>query len=75
MKRSLICMGIGAGLMYLFDPDMGEVRRGMLQERFQELMPQTNDALSSKVGEVAEHADDLTERVDSMAAEAVHSLD
>lgn len=75
MKRSLICMGIGAGLMYLFDPDMGEVRRGMLQDRFQELMPQTNEALASKVGEVAEHAGEITERVDSMAAEKVESLD
>lgn len=75
MKRSLIYMGIGAGLMYLFDPDMGEVRRGMLCDRFQELMPQTNEALASKMGEMAEQADDLTETIDSMAAEKVQPMD
>lgn len=75
MKRSLIYMGIGAGLMYLFDPDMGEVRRGMLCDRFQELMPQTNEALASKMGEMAEQADDLTETIDSLAAEKVQPMD
>ena len=75
MKRSLVCMGIGAGLMYLLDPELGEVRRSMLRDRFQELLPQTNDALMSKAEEVAERASKLTEKADSMAAETVESLD
>lgn len=74
MKKSLICMGIGAGLMYLLDPELGPVRRSLLKDRFQELLPQTNDALMSKAGEVVERAGEITERADSMAAEAVQSV-
>lgn len=75
MKRSLICMGIGAGLMYLFDPDMGEVRRGLLCDRFREMMPQTNEALASKADEVADFAGEIVEKADTMTAEKVQSFE
>jgi hypothetical protein len=33
MKKTLFCMGVGAGLMYLLDPELGEVRRSLLRDR------------------------------------------
>ena len=74
MKRSLALMGIGAGLMYLLDPELGPVRRSMLRDRFQELLPQTNDALAHKASEVAERAGEITERADTLAADTIQSL-
>jgi len=74
MKRSLICMGIGAGLMYLFDPEMGEVRRSMLADKFQGAMPQTNEAIVTKAEAVAAKASELGEKADSAAAEKIESL-
>ena len=74
MKRSLICMGIGAGLMYLFDPELGEVRRSMLQDKFQGTMPQTNEAIASKAEAVVAKANDLAAAADSAAAETIESL-
>lgn len=73
MKRSLALIGIGAGLMYLFDPEMGEVRRGMLRDRLQELLPETGEALHEKVDAVAAKAADLTHQADAMAADKIQA--
>jgi hypothetical protein len=73
MKRSLALMGIGAGLMYLFDPEMGEVRRGMLKDRLQEMLPQTGEVLHEKVDAVASKAADLTQHADAIAADKINS--
>jgi len=74
MKRTLISMGIGAALMYLFDPEMGEVRRSMLADKFQGAMPQTQEALASKVEAVSAKASEFTEKADSAAAEKIDAL-
>jgi len=74
MKRSLICMGIGAGLMYLFDPELGPVRRSMLKDKFQGAMPQTNEAIITKAEAVAAKAGELSAVADSVAAEKIESL-
>ena len=74
MKRTLISMGIGAGLMYLFDPELGEVRRSMLADKFQGALPQTQEALASKVEAVSAKASELTEIADNAAAEKIDLL-
>ncbi len=74
MKKTIICMGIGAGLMYLFDPELGAVRRSLLKDRFQGVMPQTGDALSSKADAVVAKASELTEKADTAAADTIQSL-
>ena len=74
MKKGLFLMGIGAGLMYLLDPEKGGTRRAQLRDCFESFMPQTKDALSSKVEEVAAKAHEITEKVDSVAAEKVENL-
>jgi hypothetical protein len=74
MKRSLILMGIGAGLMYLFDPELGAVRRDLLKDRLQELLPETGEALHEKVDAVAAKASEITHKADAVAAEKIHSV-
>ena len=44
MKKTLFLVGIGASLMYFLDPELGEIRRGMLREKFEGVMPETKDA-------------------------------
>lgn len=74
MKKTIICLGVGAGLMYLFDPEMGEVRRGLLKDKMQGVMPQTKDALSSQTDAVVSKASTLSETADSKAAETIKSV-
>ncbi len=74
MKKSIVLMGIGASLMYFLDPEMGEVRRGMLRDKFEGLMPETKDALASKADEVAAKVSEITEKADHKAAETIHTL-
>ncbi len=74
MKKTLCLMGIGATLMYFLDPELGEIRRGLLRDKFEGLMPETKDALASKADEVAAKASELTEKVDHKAAETIQTL-
>ncbi len=43
-------LGLGAGLMYLFDPDRGNKRRAMLRDKCAHTMRQAGDAVSSVGG-------------------------
>jgi methyl-accepting chemotaxis protein len=77
MKRTLLSIGIGAGLMYLFDPELGEIRRSMLRDRLSGLsgrMPKTSEAIHDKAEALAAQADDLTTRVDEAAAEVITNV-
>ena len=71
MKRTLATIGLGAGLMYLLDPEHGEERRAQLREKFQGLLPKTSGAVSEKVEAIGMKAIDLTSRADDKAAEAI----
>ena len=74
MKKTLISIGIGAGLMYLFDPEVGEVRRSLLKDKMQGVMPQTKEALEHKAEVVAAKATEVAAKADSVAAEKIESL-
>jgi methyl-accepting chemotaxis protein len=77
MKRTLLSVGIGAGLMYLFDPELGEVRRSILRDKLSGLsgrMPKTSEAIHDKAEALAAQADDLTTRVDEAAAEVITNV-
>ena len=71
MKRTLFTIGLGAGLMYLLDPEHGEERRAQLRDKFQGFLPRTSGAVSDKVEAIGMKAIDLTARVDDKAAEAI----
>jgi hypothetical protein len=67
MKKTLVLMGLGAGFMYLLDPEQGERRRAQLREQLAGVLPKTSGAIQSK-------ADNLTTKVDSLAAETISTV-
>lgn len=71
MKRTLFTLGLGASLMYFFDPQEGPLRRELLREKFESLLPKTNEALHEKADEISAKAHSLTEKADEAAAEAI----
>ncbi len=58
-------MGLGAGIMYVLDPDRGNRRRGMAQQRFVRLVHVSSDALDKALR-------DLQNRVEGLVCEATH---
>jgi hypothetical protein len=76
MKKAIVCMGIGAGLMYFCDPELGWVRRGLLMDRLKGTLPQTSEAVFAKAGEIAEKADNVTaETIESLGSQALSSAE
>ncbi len=71
MKKTLLTLGIGAGLMYLFDPELGEVRRSMLQDKLSGRMPNTVDAVHAKAEEVHAKVSEVATKADAAAADAI----
>lgn len=55
--------GLGVGLMYFFDPDLGNRRRALLRDQMVHLMHQVNRGAEASL-------DDLSHRVEGVAAEA-----
>ncbi|WP_169977873.1 SRPBCC family protein [Tautonia rosea] len=49
MMRALSLLGLGAGLMYYFDPDRGRRRRALVRDQFEHQLHQL-DTLSQKAG-------------------------
>ena len=74
MKKTLLTMGIGAGLMYLFDPKHGGDRRANLLDKIQGTLPKTAEAVTSKVNALGSKATDLKAHADDIAAEAVATI-
>jgi len=78
MKKALFSLTVGAGLMYLFDPEHGSQRRKQLLDKIQGTMPKTAEAVNHKVNALGTKASDLTAdltaRADDIAAEAVTTL-
>ena len=48
--------GIGAALMYLFDPDRGGRRRALIRDKAVKLNRQTRDALEGKAKDLSNRA-------------------
>lgn len=71
MKKTLISIAIGAGLMYLFDPELGEIRRSMLQDKLSGRMPNTVDAVHAKAEEVHAKVSEVAHKADEAAADAI----
>ena len=74
MKKTLLTIGIGAGLMYLFDPKHGSERRAQLLDKIQGTLPKTAEAVTSKVSALGSKATDLTAHADDIAADAVSTI-
>ncbi len=74
MKRTLFTIGLGASLMYFFDPKEGPARRDQLRDKFESLLPQTKEALHEKADEISAKAHELTNKADEAAADAIASV-
>jgi hypothetical protein len=74
MKKGIVLMGVGAGLMYLFDPEQGEARRAQLAEKFTGLLPQTKEAIDAKAEAITTQASTLAEKADAMASEKISAI-
>jgi hypothetical protein len=74
MKKTLICAGLGAAAMYFLDPELGAVRRSIFMDKFGGALPKTKDALESKAEAVVAKASEVTEKVDSAAADKIEHL-
>lgn len=74
MKKTLLSIGIGAGIMYLFDPELGEVRRSILRDKLRGVAPKTADAVHSKVEALSTKTHDLTDAADAAAAAKIDSI-
>jgi hypothetical protein len=48
--------GLGAGLMYLFDPDGGNRRRALIRDKAVKLNRQTQEAVSGRVKDLSNRA-------------------
>ncbi len=73
MKKTLICAGIGAGLMYLLDPELGEIRRSMLKDKLSGRLPKTTDAVVAKADALVARVDEAASKADETAADAISS--
>ncbi|MBX6316597.1 MAG: BON domain-containing protein, partial [Isosphaeraceae bacterium] len=65
MKRELALLGLGAGLMYYFDPDRGRRRRGLVRDQLQHLAHQVGDALEATARDVWNRTCGLRAEVES----------
>ena len=74
MKKTLLSIGIGAGIMYLLDPELGEVRRSILRDRLRGIAPKTSAAVHDKAEALTATAQGLTAKADERAAEAIESI-
>ncbi|HYE71833.1 MAG TPA: hypothetical protein VEF04_00825 [Blastocatellia bacterium] len=58
-------IGMGAGLMYILDPDRGRTRRALARDKMKSAVNRTGRAISSKTR-------DLTNRAQGVVAEVSH---
>ncbi|MBI3802136.1 MAG: SRPBCC family protein [Nitrospirae bacterium] len=57
--------GLGAGLAYFFDPEMGDRRRAVVRDKLIQKIDQTTEEIESTLGEVQDRVKDLLAQVDS----------
>ena len=74
MKKTLLSIGIGAGIMYLLDPELGEVRRSILRDRLRGIAPKTSAAVHDKAETLSASAHGFAAKADERAAEAIEAI-
>jgi hypothetical protein len=59
-------VGVGAGLMYLLDPDRGNRRRALIRDKMVKLNRQTQEAVSGRVKDMGNRAKGMLHEARSM---------
>jgi hypothetical protein len=62
----LTTLAIGAGLMYLFDPDRGNRRRALLRDRYYGMKNDFNEVIDVGVEDLQNQAQGITAEISSM---------
>ena len=74
VSQSLIFLGIGAGLMYLLDPDLGERRRARLREKATGIRHDAEHFVDARSEEIrnraADKVSDVAKQISVLAEEA-----
>jgi len=69
-------LGIGAGLMYLFDPQGGNRRRALIRDKATKLNRQTREALEGTAKDLSNRAKGMTHELkSSMSSESESTID
>jgi hypothetical protein len=76
MGSMLLMVGVGAGLMYLFDPEKGDQRRAQLRDKVTELQSRAGTMMdSSKIEELRTRASDIASQAGARLSEAADDLE
>ena len=62
----LAAVGLGAGLMYVFDPDRGNRRRALLRDKMMKFNRQTQETVGGRVKDMSNRAKGMLHEAKSM---------
>src|SRR5687767_7220151 len=75
LKSTLMLVGAGAGLMYLFDPQQGNRRRALLRDKMTALQNDAERLLDSRSNDLRNRARGLAAQAEArLAAEPVDDM-
>ena len=74
MKKLLFTLGLGAGAMYFFDPELGEIRRSMLADKLSGKLPKTADAFAAKADALGAKVENVAAKADELVAEHIEHV-
>jgi hypothetical protein len=76
LQTTLLLLGVGAGLMYLFDPQQGNERRAQLRDRVSDLQARAEQAMTPEnLNELRNRASDMASQAGARLSEAADDLE
>jgi hypothetical protein len=76
LETTLLLLGVGAGLMYLFDPQQGTERRAQLRDRVTELQARAEKAMDpDNINELRSRASNIASTAGQRLSEAADDLE
>jgi hypothetical protein len=76
VQTTLLLLGVGAGLMYLFDPQQGTERRAQLRDRMSDLQARAERAMDpDNINELRSRASEMASKAGTRLSEAADDLE
>ena len=75
MKKALFLMGLGAGAMYLFDPELGTRRREQLRDTMLGLIVRADNTISDTAFDLSDKAHDLAAQASSKVQDVASTVE